>query len=216
MSLDELEQKLRLAQERVKEATPQRDKEYWAAHHALLEVEREVAAAKGEPYAVPLEFPVQWDRGAPLPHVITNDHRTLLSFFVSEVHPHFNGKYIKLEDEDAEFAQTLALVEFRGDISTKLGSPNDEVFHGHPLEGRGRDYYAAQIVVNSPWLAELEAINKVHHLYKPERWLKRKHYIFWFHDSTFECIAESMTVELYQESMYQMLMRMVGRLDDRH
>ena len=216
MSLDELEQKLQLAQERMKEAAQRWDQEYWSAHYALLEAEREVAAAKGEPYAVPVDFPVQWDMGAPSPHVITNDRRTLLAFLVGEVNPHWGGKYIKAKHPNAEYVQTLALVEFIGDVSAKLGSPNDEVFEGHPLSGKGMDGYSAQIVMNSPWLAEIEAINKIHAHYNPERWRNDKHYIFWFHDSTFECIAESFTVELYQESMYQMLMRMVDRLDDRY
>jgi len=219
MSLHELEQKLLLAQERMKKATDavahSRDwqKEYWPAYHALLGVEREVAAAKGEPHAIPLDFPVEWDKGAPSPHVITNDERTLLSFLVSHVDPYWEGKYIRAKNTNAEFAQTLALVEFKGDSAVKLGSPNDEVFEGHPLYGRGLEGYTAQIVVNSPWIAEIEAINKVHTLYNPERWRKRKHYIFWFHDSTFECIAESFTLELYQESMYQMLTRIIDRLE---
>src|SRR5689334_23554824 len=111
MSLDELEQKLRLAQERMKQAHNSGDKEYWSAHSALLSVEHEVAAAKGEPYAVPVDFPVQWDMGAPSPHVITNDRRTLLAFLVGEVDPHWDGKYIKAKHPNAEYVQTLALVE---------------------------------------------------------------------------------------------------------
>lgn len=222
MSLDELEQKLRLAQEHIKNVTASlagnRDwqKEYWPAYYALLEVEREVAAAKGEPHAIPFDFPVTWDKGAPLPQLVKDDYRTCLAFCVREIDPNWHGTYIKLESTEDEDPQTLALVEFQRCISVKFGSPNDEVFHGHPLEGKGRASYAAQIVVNSPWLAEIEAINKVHAGYSPERWRHFKHYIFWFHDSTFECIAKSFTVELYQESMYQMLMRMVDRLDDRY
>lgn len=39
--------------------------EFAAAQEALLEAERALAAAQNEPYAVPIEFPVQWDTGAP-------------------------------------------------------------------------------------------------------------------------------------------------------
>ncbi len=218
MSFLELEQKLLLAQERMKKATDfvahnlDWQKEYWPAYYALLEVEREVAAAKGEPHAIPLDFPVEWDKGAPLPQLIMDDYRTFLSFCVREVDPNWEGTYVKAVSTEDEIPQTLALVEFQRTVSVKFGSPNDEVFRGHLLEGKGRESYAAQIVINSPWLAEIEAINKVHTHYNPERWRNRKHYIFWFHDSTFECIAESFTIELYQESMYQMLMRMVDRL----
>ena len=98
MTLDELEAKLLLAQERMKKATDFMthnrgwEKEYWSANSALHVVEREVAAANGEAYAIPLDFPVQWDKGASSAHVITNDGRTLLSFLVGEVDPHWNGK----------------------------------------------------------------------------------------------------------------------------
>ena len=51
--------------------------------------------------------------------------------------------------------ESLALVEFVGCVSARLGSPNDEVFEGHPLSGKGLDGYTAQRVVNSRWLAEL-------------------------------------------------------------
>ena len=44
----------------------------------LYEAERALAAAKGEPYAVPIDFPVAWDFGAPLPHLLQNDSRAIL------------------------------------------------------------------------------------------------------------------------------------------
>jgi hypothetical protein len=87
-----------------------------------------------------------------------------------------------------------------------------EVFHGHPLYGKGLDGYTAQRVVNSRWVAELEAINSVHRGYEPARWRKLNHYVFWFHDTTFECVAESFKVELYRASMADLLARVCGRL----
>ncbi len=68
--------------------------------------------------------------------------------------------------------ESLALVEFFRCSSAKLGSPNDEVFEGHPLSGKGLDGYTAQRVMNSKWLAELEAINRVHRCYDPALWRK--------------------------------------------
>lgn len=55
---------------------------FTAARAAVLQAERNLAAAKGEQYAVPIEFPVSWDTGAPLPHLLQNDHRTILTFFL--------------------------------------------------------------------------------------------------------------------------------------
>jgi len=104
--------------------------------------------------------------------------------------------------------------------STRVGSTrgtsrvltNREVIASPFLSGKGLDGYRAQRVVNSRWLAELEAINSVHHCHKPEVWRKRSHYVLWFHDSTFECVAESFRVELFRESMADLLVRVCQRL----
>jgi hypothetical protein len=74
------------------------------------------------------------------------------------------------------------------------------------------DGYTAQIVVNSPWLRELERINSVHRGYRPELWRTLKHYVFWFHDTTFECVAESYTVEVFRETFSAMLARICPRI----
>ncbi len=220
MELADLEKRLALAQDRLKRATaalaPKHIggewEEYQAAYDEVKVLEREIAATKGESYAVPLEFPVQWSIGAPLPHVISNDYRTFLTFIVKEADPAWDGTYVTVRSPDNEETLPLALVEFHRCFSTKLGAPNDEVLKGHPLSGRGLGGYSAQRVENSPWIAELETINKVHRAYDPETWRKLNHYIFWFHDSTFECVAETFTVEVFHESMAQILARICQRL----
>jgi hypothetical protein len=179
--------------------------EYDAAESAVLDLERKLAALKGEEYAVPVDFPVEWDTGAPLPHVIQNDYKTFLTFYLRVPNPNWDGTFVKMKDPGARIDESLALVEFMGCAAAKLGSPNDEVFHGHPLDGKGMKGYTAQKVINSRWLAELEAINKVHSCYNSEAWRQRSHFVFWFHDKTFECIAKSFQVELFQDSMANLL-----------
>jgi hypothetical protein len=49
-----------------------------------------------------------------------------------------------------------------------MGTPNDEVIHSHPLNGKGLAGYEAMSVKNSTWLKELEAINAVHKCYNPK------------------------------------------------
>ena len=66
--------------------------------------------------------------------------------------------------------------------------------------------------MNSQWLKELEAINSSHRLYRPESWRDRTHSVFWFHDSTFECVARSYKVEAHRISMKGLLGVMVERL----
>jgi hypothetical protein len=186
--------------------------EYRSAQESLLALEREVAGANNEEYAVPLEFPVQWNTGAPLPQLLVNDYRALLMFLVNVPDPNWDGSYATVKDPASEQSASLALVEFKRCLSAKLGSPNDEVFAGHPLHGKGLRPYSAQLVKNSRWLAELQQINSVHSCYRPDAWQHRNHYVFWFHDTTFECIAEGFEVELHECSMAELLSKASRRL----
>lgn len=186
--------------------------EYHATHQEVLRLERQLAAAKGEEYAEPCGFPLRWDAGAPMPHLMVNDYRALLAFLLSEPDPTWEGSHVTIKSPADDTPEPLALVEFDSCVSAKLGAPNDEVFGGHPLSGRGLQGYTAQRVVNSRWAAELEVINSVHRGYRPERWRGLTHYAFWFHDSTFECVARSFKVETHRTSMRAILGLMVERL----
>jgi len=179
--------------------------EYLAAHSALLEAERALASKRGEPHAVPIEFPVLWDTGAPLPHVLMNDYKTLLLFILNEPDPAWDGTYVNVVNPNTSEPENLALVEFKACSSAKLGSPNDEVNQGHPLHGKGYQGYSALKVINSPWIKELQAINSVHPQYDPSRWGDRNHYILGFHDSTFECVARGLSVETIRMSFPEAL-----------
>jgi hypothetical protein len=215
-----LEHQLAIANERLDRATkalaPKHKggewEEYWSANEEVLRLERQTAAAKGEQYAETIEFPVKWDSGAPLPQLMVNDYRALLAFLLREPNPAWDGTFVEVKSPATPEPEPLALVEFKHCKSAKLGTPNDEVLHGHPLEGKGLEPYTAQWVVNSSWLKEVEAINSVHPQYRPEHWSDLKHFIFWFHDTTFECIAQSYKVEVFRESMKELLARMVERL----
>jgi hypothetical protein len=67
-------------------------------------------------------------------------------------------------------------------------------------------------VKNSPWIKELEAINSIHRGYKPESWRNLNHYIFGFHDSTFECVAESFVVGVRATAIPELLAEICGKL----
>ena len=170
-----------------------------------LRLEREIAALKGEEYAIPADFPVLWDVGAPLPQLLINDYKTFLLFYRSVPDPQWDGTTCRVVDPTSPEEAPLVLVEFLRCSSAKLGSPNDEVLSGHPLEGRGLKAYSAQQVINSKWIKEVQTINSVHTQYREDRWKIIKHYVFWFHDTTFECLAESFNVELHDKSMPELL-----------
>lgn len=91
-SIRQLEQRRQSANERLAKAlqaftspgqrSPWQD--YEVAKLELLTAERALAAAKDEEYAIPVEFPVAWDTGAPTPHLLTNDNLAFLTFFVRD------------------------------------------------------------------------------------------------------------------------------------
>src|SRR5437868_4549123 len=120
MTIPEIERRLAAAQDRLERAmlalAPKHQggewEEYLAASEAVLRLERELAAAKGEEHAVPLDFPVRWDIGAPLPHVIQNDYKTFLTFYVREPDPDWDGSYVTVKDPGDGAVESLALVEF--------------------------------------------------------------------------------------------------------
>lgn len=93
-----------------------------------------------------------------------------------------------------------------------MGTPNDEVLHGHPLYGKGLDGYKAMEVENSAWLTALEKINAVHGAYSPEFWRGLKHYLFPFHDSMFECVARGFKVEVFEMPLSGLLADICKRL----
>jgi hypothetical protein len=181
----------------------------------ILRQERLLAAAKGEEYAEPIDFPVRWCAGAPMPHLFVSDDRALLAFLLSEPDPEWDGTNPRERSPAKKAPLPLAVVEFERCRSAKLGGPNDEVFSGHPLAGRGLDAYTAQRVINSRWLKELETINSVHPRYSSDMWRDLRHYIFWFHDTTFECLAKSFTVDVHRIRMSDLLHQMVERLISR-
>lgn len=220
MSIPQLEAELREAQERVAKAIDPKNKmvhakgfeELHAAREAVLLAERNLAAAKNEPHAVPIDFAVSWDVGAPLPYLLQNDYQTFLTFFVCDVDPAWDGSYTTPRPPNSNLSEKLAVVEFESCRCTKMGDPNDEVLHGHPLNGKGLEGYTAMCVKNSPWLKELEAINSVHSCYKRERWRDLTHYILPFHDCTFECVAGGFKVEEFQMPLSELLGEICKRL----
>jgi len=59
-------------------------------------------------------------------------------------------------------------------------------------------------------------MNSVHRLHDRDQFLKSKrHFIFAFHDSTFECIAHNFDVSIHKESLSDATQRMVALLDKR-
>ncbi|WP_394845077.1 hypothetical protein LZC95_49495 [Pendulispora brunnea] len=166
---------------------------------ANLEAERKRAAARGEAYAQPYNAIPTWDAGAPVPHLLSSGRNITLVYYGRANDPTWDGTWAHVRDL-SDLAPVVVL-DFLGCAIFKMGSPNDEVLHGHPLFGKGLDFYAPQIVENSPWLRELETINRVHARFDADHWRSMHHFILPFHDETFECIARGTQARVQRASL---------------
>jgi hypothetical protein len=121
---------------------------------------------------------------------------------------------VKLLPEGGRAAAGTGIVEIHRCIVSKFGYPNDEALAGHPLYRRGLSVYGVFEVLGSSWIEQMTAQNRVC-FPKTENWTER-HFIFTFHDSTFECVADSLRASLSTEPYQQIhaqICRKVFRLE---
>jgi len=83
------------------------------------------------------------------------------------------------------------MVRFHAPYFHLAGPPGEEAIAGHPLAARGLHPYGVFRVDQSSLIRTLARMDSVHRCHNPEFFKKFNHYIFTFHDSTFECVAES-------------------------
>jgi hypothetical protein len=133
------------------------------------------------------------------------EHSLLLAYYLQDTPEGWDGSTVRLLS-DAEGDEPCALVNFRMAYAHMFGPPNDEAFEGHPLSARGLRPYAVFEVQASSWLGALERMNSVHPYHSAERFTKYKHFIFAFHDTTFECIAESFSVSIHRGNVRSVLL----------
>ncbi len=141
----------------------------------------------------------QSDVGAPEPIVLCNEFKILLAYDVHYTWP-------------TTLREPVALIEFALYESLMFGMPNDEALNGHPLYSRGLHRYGAFQIKNSSWIRQLEKMNSIHPYHDPESFKRYKHYIFAFHDSTFECVAEGLSVSEHEGPLAGLLPIMQTRL----
>jgi hypothetical protein len=124
--------------------------------------------------------------GAPLPFVMSNDNSLILGYRTRTL----GSVEAEPRIVDGQSAgELIAFVQFRGHLAFHFGYPNEEAFAGHPLFSRGLRPHSIAQIQNSSWIRDLESQNTIHPGHDPNQFKKLKHYVFAFHDSTFECIA---------------------------
>lgn len=169
-------------------------------------------AIDGRDRVLPLKDVPQSSVGAPLPVVIASEVDVSLAFLLATAGPDSDGSSVRVVDGDSN-DEPIAIIRFQRCYAHFFGPPNDEAFEGHPLSSRGLKPYSAFEIADSSWLRNLEKMNSVHEHHDGARFLREKrHFIFAFHDSTFECIAQDFTVEVTRGSLRSVAPRMLDSM----
>jgi hypothetical protein len=149
---------------------------------------------------VELENVPQSSVGAPCPMILSGEHFLHLAYYLEDVDPQWDGATVGVVSENTQ-DEPCALVRFVRPIARMFGPPNDEAFSGHPLAKRGLNPYSVFEISDSSWRRTLERMNSVHPYHRPEVYARYKHFIFAFHDTVFECIAEGFEFSIHRGSV---------------
>ena len=157
------------------------------------------------------DFP-QSSIGAPCPIVLASENSVVVLFYVEEAPKSMLSTSIDVQDIENQ-NELLAIVTLQHCTIHLFGSPNDETISGHRLYKQGLMSYSAFQLEQSTWITDLERKNSVHSHHNREQYLAdKKHYIFTFHDSTFECIAHGYSIQYEQGSIREALLRITNLL----
>jgi hypothetical protein len=149
------------------------------------------------------------DVGAPMPTILSNEHHIYLIFYVSNIDPNWDGSTVHMRSENDEGIVTIKFDRF---AQFKFGNPNDEAINGHPLYELGLQPFSIQKVAESEWIKELTKMNSVHPYHNDEQFSKYEHFIFFFHDTCFEIVAEGYSVEQSSEMTMKDEIQRIGEL----
>jgi hypothetical protein len=136
-----------------------------------------------------------------MPLVLAREERVVLAYLCHEKEPWAHAA--APDEADAWFdrrGELIALVTFRS-RAFYLGPPNDEAIRGHPLFARGLASYGVYEVGHSTWIRRLERMNAARGSHDPHVFAGLRHFVFTFHDSTFECIASAFTVVSHRSTL---------------
>jgi hypothetical protein len=137
------------------------------------------------------------DVGAPMPTMLSNEHEIYLIFYVGEPDSEWDGIKVNVRNENDNGIITVKFDRF---AQFKFGNPNDEAIEGHPLYDLGLEPYSIQKIIDSEWIKKLIKMNSIHPYHMDEQFEKYEHFIFFFHDTCFEIVAEEYSVEKNSES----------------
>lgn len=122
------------------------------------------------------------------PLLIQDDYRAFVTF-----------NAMRLGTDGRRIDADTAVVELKGCWLTKFGYPNDEALPGHPLYAKGLHAYGIFEVLGSSWISSVHAQNLVPFPKpNPRSSTSSRHFIFTFHDSTLECLADDISLKIWE------------------
>jgi hypothetical protein len=159
--------------------------------------EQEVAAGQAALRASPGERVLQIDIGctpapgpAAAPVVFMNVDVAFLVFNALRTSGGWRGRD----------ATERAVVEIKRCTTTRFGYPSDAALAGHPLFEKGLGSFGVFEVVDSTWVAQLSGQHAAARPAAPPL-PPQRHFVFTFHDSTLECVADDLVVVLTRDSL---------------
>ena len=163
--------------------------EYVAANERELEAERKLAAAAGDQYAGPLDLGFVPEAGVSAPVLLQNEYSAVLTFSAITIGP------------DGSRAKTgTAIIELDRCQWTMFG---------YPLYGRDLCAHGIFEVHNSHWVRRMFEQNKVS-FPNTKPWNVR-HFVFSFHDSTFQCICQGIKASSVSQEPYSMIFERISK-----
>lgn len=116
---------------------------------------------------------------------------------------------MKITEDGRRKDAGVAVIELVGCWYTTFGYPNDEARFGIPRYKNVA--YDVCEVINSPWIKEITRLNRYSFPNTKES-TKLHHFVFGFHDSTFECICQTLKVEAHEQQYSEVARSICGRL----
>mgnify|MGYP006870687900 FL=1 len=161
----------------------------------MLGAERDLADARGEPWAEVIDLGVRWSPGAPLPHLVSDGSRAFVVCLADLPDPSWDGATTRVVSPDDATVDGIVVIELAGCDSVMIGGPNDEALGGHPLSGRGLAPYEAHEVHRSAWIEDRIAQNSVHPHHREDGFRQLRHLVLAFHDEMVEALCREARAE---------------------
>ena len=134
-----------------------------------------------------LEDVPECSRRAPVPMLLVGQHHLHLAYRM-HMPPDdaWDGSTCRVVSENTE-NEECCLVSFHGPTAHKFERGGFDYGSGtHPLEGAGLEAYALYEIEGSKWAVANGGL---------------RHFVFMFHDTTFECVAESYSFRTERSSV---------------